>query len=77
MVADHRPGAFWGASLIAIARRRRAGFVDASWNQSWTGTTQVRQFRIEGKYLYIKTLPARNPLTGKESTSKLVWVRGE
>jgi hypothetical protein len=22
--------------------------VDASWNQSWTGTVQVRQFRIDG-----------------------------
>jgi hypothetical protein len=51
--------------------------VDASWNQSWTGTTQVRQFRIDGKTLYIKTLPARNATTGKESSSVLVWVKIE
>jgi hypothetical protein len=51
--------------------------IDASWNQSWTGTTQVRQFRIDGKYLYIKTLPAKNPLTSKESTCVLVWVKVE
>jgi hypothetical protein len=49
--------------------------VDASWNQFWTGTTQVRQFSIEGKYLYIKTLPARNPVTGKGSISVSVWVK--
>jgi hypothetical protein len=51
--------------------------VDASWNESWTGTTQVRQFRLDGKVLYLKTLPARNPLTGKESTAELVWFKVE
>jgi hypothetical protein len=51
--------------------------VDASWNQSWTGTIQVRQFRIEGRTLYIKTLPAKNALTGKESSSVLVWLKVE
>ena len=52
-------------------------FVDASWNESWTGTTQVRQFRIVGNCLHITTLPARNPVTGKECISELVWVKVE
>jgi hypothetical protein len=52
-------------------------YVDASWNQSWTGTTQVRRFRIEGNTLYITTLPTKNALTGKESTSLLVWSKVE
>lgn len=47
--------------------------IDASWNQSWTGTTQVRQFKIDGDSLYIRTLPAKNPMTGKESSAVLVW----
>ncbi|MGF7129536.1 hypothetical protein P3T40_001003 [Paraburkholderia sp. EB58] len=51
--------------------------IDASWNQLWTGTTQVRQIRIDGNSLYIKTLPARNPLTGKESSAVLVWIKVE
>jgi hypothetical protein len=51
--------------------------VDASWNESWTGTTQVRQFRIDGKLLHIATLPARNPVTGRECISELVWVKVE
>lgn len=49
--------------------------VDASWNESWTGTVQVRQFRIDGQCLYIKTLPDKNPITGKQSVSVLVWVK--
>jgi hypothetical protein len=51
--------------------------VDASWNQSWTGTTQVRRFRIDGNRLYITTLPTKNALTGKESSSVLIWTKVE
>jgi hypothetical protein len=65
------------AGTYSIEGDRVSHRIDASWNQSWTGTTQVRQFRIDGKHLYIKTLPARNPLTGKECTSVLVWVKVE
>jgi Lipocalin-like domain len=50
-------------------------FIDASWNQSWTGTTQVRRFRINDNHLYITTLPAKNPLTGKKSSSVLIWSK--
>ncbi len=51
--------------------------IDTSWNQSWTGTTQVRQFRIDGKSLTLKTLPAKGAVTGKESSSVLVWTKVE
>ena len=51
--------------------------VDASWNQSWTGTTQVRTFKIDGNTLSITTLPTKNALTGRQSTSLLVWTKVE
>jgi hypothetical protein len=65
------------AGTYSIEGDRVSHHIDASWNQSWTGTTQVRQFRIDGKYLYIKTLPDKSPVTGKEGTSVLVWVKVE
>ncbi|MFM0341523.1 lipocalin-like domain-containing protein [Paraburkholderia fungorum] len=65
------------AGTYSIEGDRVSHHIDVSWNQSWTGTTQVRQFRIDGKYLYLKTLPDKNPVTGKESTSELVWVKVE
>jgi hypothetical protein len=65
------------AGTYSIEGDRVSHHIDASWNESWTGTTQVRQFRIDGNYLYIKTLPSRNPVTGKESISVLVWVKVE
>ena len=51
--------------------------VDASWNQAWTGTTQVRQFKIEGNSLHIRTMPAKNALTGRQSSSALIWTKVE
>lgn len=51
--------------------------VDASWNEAWTGTTQVRRFRIDGTQLTIETLPDRNPVTGQECISTLVWIKVE
>jgi hypothetical protein len=65
------------AGTYSIDGDKISHHVDASWNQSWTGTTQVRQFRIDGKTLFIKTLPARNPLTGKESSSVLILNKVE
>ena len=51
--------------------------VDTAWNQIWVGSTQSRQFRIEGKTLYIKTFPAKSAVDGKESTVVLVWSKVE
>ena len=37
----------------------------------------MREFKIDGKYLYITTLPDRNPVTGMECVSVLAWVKVE
>ena len=65
------------AGTYSIEGDKVSHHIDASWNQSWTGTTQVRQFRIDGNCLSIRTLPAKNPLTGKQSSAVLVWVKVE
>jgi len=49
--------------------------IDSSWNQAWTGTTQVREFRIEGMTLHIKTLPSKSPVDGRMVVSNLVWTK--
>jgi len=65
------------AGTYSIEGDKVSHHIDASWNQSWTGTTQVRQFRIDGDSLYIRTLPAKNPMTGKESSAVLIWNKVE
>jgi hypothetical protein len=49
--------------------------VDISWNQAWTGTTQVRQYRIEGDRLYIRSMPAKSFLNGRVNVAALEWRR--
>jgi hypothetical protein len=50
--------------------------VDVSWNESFTGTDQVRFVKLEGDILTIKTAPSKNPITGLENVvGVLVWVR--
>jgi Lipocalin-like domain len=49
--------------------------VDASWNEAWTGGTQVRQFRIDGSTLYTESPPTRNPRDGRVTVASLIWTR--
>jgi hypothetical protein len=40
--------------------------VDASWNQSWTGTDVVRFYDLDGDRLTLRGAPAVDPYTGEE-----------
>ena len=53
--------------------------IDASWNQAWTGTTQVRQFRTDGKSLSLKgtTVNALTGTTGREGSFVVTWTKVE
>ncbi len=51
--------------------------IDISWNQVWTGTTQVREFKVEGNTLYIRAAPAKSPLTGRRTVFSLVYNKVE
>jgi Lipocalin-like domain len=46
--------------------------VDISWNETWTGTTQVRDFHIEGDRLTFSVGPQVG-VYGRRSTAVLVW----
>jgi lipocalin-like protein len=47
--------------------------LEATWNESWTGTKQVRFWKIEGDQLTITTPEIVNPLTGKRSVFRLTF----
>jgi hypothetical protein len=40
--------------------------LDTTWNQSWTGTEQVRFYKLSGKRLLIHGAPAPDPFTGRD-----------
>jgi hypothetical protein len=49
--------------------------VDISWNQAWTGTDQVRFYKLDGSILTITSAPNHNPVDGREGRSILVWEK--
>jgi len=49
--------------------------LDVSWNQSWTGSKQVRFWHVEGDRLTVTTPKIVNPLTGKPSVFKLTFQK--
>jgi hypothetical protein len=65
------------AGSYAIDGRKITHHIEASWNQAWTGTTQVSQFNIDGKSMYIRTGPSKNPMTGRQSSTVFIWARVE
>ena len=48
---------------------------DASWNETWTGTDQVRNFKFDGGRLSLATEASPNPFKGKMSVRTLVWEK--
>jgi hypothetical protein len=48
--------------------------VDVSWNESWTGTEQIRLFEVSGNTLTLSTRIA-DPSTGVESSYALIWEK--
>jgi hypothetical protein len=49
--------------------------VDISWNQNWTGTDQVRFYKLDDDTLTITSALAKNFTDGREGRSILVWER--
>jgi Lipocalin-like domain len=48
--------------------------VDISWNENWTGSAQVRNFRIDGRRLVI-SLDPQIGVDGKQVTSVFTWEK--
>ncbi len=63
------------AGTYSVAGNRVDHQVDISWNEGWTGTTQVREFKIDNDVLRIRSAPAKNFLDGRLSSHTLVWMR--
>ncbi|HEX2136452.1 MAG TPA: lipocalin-like domain-containing protein [Microvirga sp.] len=49
--------------------------VDASWNQAWTGTDQVRFYKLDGDRLSLTGAPARDPHTGQDVVYRIEFQK--
>lgn len=63
------------AGSYMIKGSQIAHHVDASWNETWTGTDQVRTYKFDGDRLHLATAPSPNPFTGKMSVRTLMWEK--
>ena len=48
--------------------------LDVSWNESWTGTRQIRTFKLAGNRLMISA-EIINPMTGKPARHRLIFEK--
>jgi len=51
--------------------------IDVSWNESYTGTDQIRFLTLADDRLTIKTAAIISPVTGERQISTLVWKRSK
>ena len=63
------------AGTFTADNEKVVNHVDISWNQSWTGTEQVRFYKLDGNTLTIRTARARSPIDGQEGESIPVWKK--
>jgi hypothetical protein len=47
--------------------------IDVSWNQTWTGSNQVRFIQLNGSTLEITTAPTPDPHTGRTVIGRVVF----
>jgi hypothetical protein len=63
------------AGTYTIAGNEVTHHVDISWNESWTGTKQVRIFKFEGNRVLLSTPVSPDPFDGKLSVRSMVWEK--
>jgi hypothetical protein len=49
--------------------------VDVAWNQSFTGTEQVRHYRLDGNLLTVTTAPNKFTMDGREGHLVAAWEK--
>ena len=67
---------FFGyAGTYKIDGKTISNNIDTSWNEAWTGTTQIRDVEFKDGKLVYTTRPAPFSGDGKQSVVTLVWER--
>ena len=79
---DQERVALYGSMLAysgtyTVDKEKVVHHIDTSWNQAWTGTSQTRFYRIDGKTLTLTGAPAKDAIDGQESVYTVVWEKVE
>jgi hypothetical protein len=63
------------AGTYAVQADKVVHHVDISLNEAWTGTEQVRFFKLDGNILTITSASNKSPIDGREGRTVLVWEK--
>lgn len=67
--------AYAGTYTIDSVKKTVTHHIDASWDQSRTGTDVVRTYKLEGERLTLTTELSTDPASGKKTVRTVVWER--
>jgi Lipocalin-like domain len=67
--------AYAGTFTVDSEAKTVTHHVEISWDESRTGTDQVRRFKLEGNTLKLTTDPSIDPATGEKTIRELIWKR--
>jgi Lipocalin-like domain len=66
--------AYAGTYTVDSSAKTVTHHVEISWDQSRTGASQVRTYKLDGdRRLTLITQPSNDPATGKKTVRTLVW----
>jgi len=67
--------AYAGTYTVDSEAKTVTHHIDVSWDQSRTGESHVRTYKLEGDRLTLTTQPSNDPVTGKKTVRTLIWER--
>jgi Lipocalin-like domain len=67
--------AYAGTYTIDSAAQTVTHHIDVSWDQTRTGESHVRSYKLDGDRLTLTTEPSRDPASGKRTVRTLIWER--
>ena len=65
------------AGTHTVSGNKITHHVELSWNETWTGTDQVRIYKFDGNRVTLSTEASPDPIHGKMSVRELVWQKVE
>jgi Lipocalin-like domain len=67
--------AYAGTYAVDSSAKTVTHHVEISWDQSRTGSSQVRTYKLDDDQLTLITQPSNDPATGEKTVRTLVWER--
>lgn len=67
--------AYAGTYTIDTQAKTVTHHIDVSWDQTRTGESHVRTYKLDGDRLTLMTEPSRDPATGTKTVRTVLWER--